>query len=254
VLIDIDNPTRDMMQELTLASGPLERTVAMFVSGDAGGLARTAIEAGVSAYVVDGLARAARCPVNVVDQPDLCDMTTPALVDRDPVVAAIGSEGTAPVLTREIKTRLERMLPGNLGGLAALAGRLRADVSARVPRPRRRAFWAWVFKGAPARRLGPRQGTRRRTRHQGRDRPRRPPARGPGGPGARDLLTLRAVEHLQEADVIFHDRLVDPDVLELARCDAERVYVGKMVAPHRRALSRLARRLAAGRAMPWQLP
>ncbi|MFZ7090359.1 ANTAR domain-containing response regulator [Primorskyibacter sp. 2E233] len=55
VLIDIDNPTRDMMEELTLASGPLERPVAMFVSGAAGGFAQTAIEAGVSAYVVDGL-------------------------------------------------------------------------------------------------------------------------------------------------------------------------------------------------------
>lgn len=55
VLIDIDNPTRDMLEELTLASGPLERPVAMFVSGAAGGLARAAVEAGVSAYVVDGL-------------------------------------------------------------------------------------------------------------------------------------------------------------------------------------------------------
>ncbi|WP_342743741.1 SAM-dependent methyltransferase [Salibaculum halophilum] len=54
-------------------------------------------------------------------------------------------------------------------------------------------------------------------------------------PGARDLLTLRAVEHLQEADVTFHDRLVDPDVLELARRDAKRVYVGKTVGAHRRA-------------------
>lgn len=56
VLIDIDNPSRDTMEELTIASGPLERPVAMFVSGAAGGLAKTAIEAGVSAYVVDGLA------------------------------------------------------------------------------------------------------------------------------------------------------------------------------------------------------
>jgi response regulator NasT len=63
VLIDIDNPTRDMMEELTLASGPLERPVAMFVSGQAGGLAQTAIEAGVSAYVVDGLSPARIKPV-----------------------------------------------------------------------------------------------------------------------------------------------------------------------------------------------
>ena len=76
-----------------------------------------------------GLAKAMRCPVNVVDQPDLCDLTTPALVDRDPIVVAIGSEGTAPVLTRDIKTKLEAMLPQNLGGLAALAGRLRPSVA-----------------------------------------------------------------------------------------------------------------------------
>ena len=55
VLIDIDNPTRDMLEELTLASGPLERPVAMFVSGAASGLAREAVEAGLSAYVVDGM-------------------------------------------------------------------------------------------------------------------------------------------------------------------------------------------------------
>ncbi len=55
VLIDIDNPSRDMLEELTVASGPLERPVAMFVSGAAGGLAKAAVEAGVSAYVVDGL-------------------------------------------------------------------------------------------------------------------------------------------------------------------------------------------------------
>ncbi|MEL7263083.1 MAG: bifunctional precorrin-2 dehydrogenase/sirohydrochlorin ferrochelatase, partial [Pseudomonadota bacterium] len=72
---------------------------------------------------VHGLAKAARCPVNVVDQPDLCDMTTPAIVDRDPIVVAIGSEGTSPVLTRQIKTQLEQSLPQSIGGLAALAGR-----------------------------------------------------------------------------------------------------------------------------------
>ncbi|NOC83827.1 ANTAR domain-containing protein [Ruegeria atlantica] len=55
VLIDIDNPSRDMLEELTVASGPLERPVAMFVSSAAGGLAKAAVEAGVSAYVVDGL-------------------------------------------------------------------------------------------------------------------------------------------------------------------------------------------------------
>lgn len=76
-------------------------------------------------------------------------MTTPAIVDRDPIVVAIGSEGTAPVLTRVIKTQQERMLPQTLGGLTAMAGRLRPSVTRNVPHARRRAFWAWVFNGAP---------------------------------------------------------------------------------------------------------
>lgn len=186
------------------------------------------------------LAQAARCPVNVVDQPALCDITTPSLVDRDPVVVAIGTEGTAPVLARQIKTRIEESLAPNLGGLAAFAGRMRGSVAARVPRAHRRGFWRWVFAGAP-REVWTRGGERDAARMikaaitQGAA----PDTARPGsialvgaGPGARDLLTLRAVARLQEADVIFYDRLVDDDVLELARRDAERVFVGKVVGAH----------------------
>lgn len=199
------------------------------------------------------LARAARCPVNVVDQPDLCDITTPAIVDRDPLVVAIGSEGTAPVLTREIKTRLEEMLPQTLGGLAALAGRLRPGVEARVPRAARRALWAWVFKGMPRD-----AWTRGREREAARAIKAAIAAGAPpqgaqtghislvgAGPGARDLLTLRAVERLQEADVIFYDRLVDEEVLELARRDAERVFVGKHVGAHGWPQDRINRMIVA---------
>ncbi|WP_223427069.1 siroheme synthase CysG [Tateyamaria pelophila] len=189
---------------------------------------------------VHGLAQAARCPVNVVDRPDLCDITTPAIVDRDPIVVAIGSEGTAPVLTRDIKTRLEQMLPQNIGGLAALAGRLRPSVERRVPRAQRRALWAWVFKGTPH------DAWTRGAEHDAAQAIKTAIANGQApvnraaghialvgaGPGARDLLTLRAVQRLQEADVIFYDRLVDAEVLELARRDAERVFVGKHVGAH----------------------
>lgn len=203
---------------------------------------------------VHALAKAARCPVNVVDQPDLCDMTTPAIVDRDPIVVAIGSEGTAPVLTREIKTRLERTLPQNLGGLAALAGRLRPGVARNVPREGRRAFWAWVFKGAPRA-----AWVRGAEREAARDIKAAITAGGAvdasqttgqialvgAGPGARDLLTLRAVERLQEADVIFFDRLVDEEVLELARRDAERVFVGKHVGAHSWPQDRINQRIVA---------
>ncbi len=186
------------------------------------------------------LAKSARCPVNVVDQPHLCDLTTPAIVDRDPIVVAIGSEGTAPVLTRDIKTQLEQMLPNSIGGLAALTGRLRASVARSVTRAQRRALWAWVFKGTP--RTAWTHGQERDAARLIKDAIARggpPEGRAKGhislvgaGPGARDLLTLRAVQRLQEADVIFYDRLVEEDVLELARRDAERVFVGKHVGAH----------------------
>ncbi|QDC10725.1 uroporphyrinogen-III C-methyltransferase [Oceanicola sp. D3] len=184
-----------------------------------------------------GLARAAGVVVNVVDQPGLCDAYTPSIVDRDPLVVAIGTEGAAPVLARQVKTRMEEMLEPRLGDFVAMAGRMREAVARRVPRAGRRAFWRWAFSEAP-----------RRLHASGAEREAAsalkqaiaaggaPDVQGEGlislvgaGPGARDLLTLRAVQRLQEADVIFYDRLVDPEVLELARRDAERVFVGKEV-------------------------
>ncbi len=183
------------------------------------------------------IAKAARVPVNVVDQPDLCDITTPSLVDRDPVVVAIGTEGTAPVLARSIKTQVEQMLDPGLGAFAALAGRMRGAVAQHVPRAARRAFWGWAFKGAPWE--AHKRGAQRDAAKMLKDAIRAgdaPSGKTQGaialvgaGPGARDLLTLRVVERLQEADIIFYDRLVDADVLELARRDAERVFVGKVV-------------------------
>ncbi len=186
------------------------------------------------------LARAARCPVNVVDRPDLCDITTPSLVDRDPVVVAIGTEGTAPVLARQIKTSIEETLPPSLGGLADFAGRLRSEVARRVPRDNRRAFWRWVFAETPRQ-----MWARGQESHAMRAVKSALDAGGAhaaprtgsialvgAGPGARDLMTLRAVARLQEADVIFYDRLVCEDVLEVARRDAERVFVGKVVGAH----------------------
>lgn len=202
---------------------------------------------------VHALARAARCPVNVVDRPDLCDITTPAIVDRDPIVVAIGTEGTAPVLARDIKTRLEQMLPQSLGGLAALAGRLRPAVARHVPRAQRRALWAWVFKGAPHDLWT--RGAERDAAREIKDAiaagcPSQTGAAGHialvgAGPGAGDLLTLRAVQRLQEADVIFYDRLVDGEVLELARRDAERVFVGKHVGAHSWPQDRINRVIVA---------
>ncbi|MGY6704433.1 siroheme synthase CysG [Roseinatronobacter sp.] len=186
-------------------------------------------------YAAHALAKEAGAMVNVVDRPALCDATTPSIVDRDPVVVAISTEGTAPVLARQIKSKMETLLEPGLGGLAALAGRLRPEVSRRVPQHQRRFFWDWVFNGPPRQAMA--RGAARQAASLIKD---TLAAGGTGavqgsialvgaGPGAADLLTLRALRLLQDADVIYYDRLVDPAVLELARRDAERVFVGKEV-------------------------
>ena len=185
------------------------------------------------------LAKEAGALVNVVDAPDLCDAVTPSLVDRDPVVVAIGTEGTAPVLACQIRTRVEEMLEPRLGDLAALAGRLRAAVAGRVPRRERRRFWAWVFSGEP--RLAHARGAEREAAAAIKKAIARGgvPGRDAGtvalvgaGAGSRDLITLRGVQRLQDADIVFHDRLIDEGVLEYARRDAERVCVGKAPGAH----------------------
>ena len=185
------------------------------------------------------LAKAGGATVNVVDQPDLCDALTPSIVDRSPVVVAIGTEGTAPVLARQIKTRLEQMLEPRLGDLAAIAGRLRGRAAMRLGPRDRRDLWRWVFDGPV-----------RRSHASGQEREAIQSIKAAietgdfrednagsvalvgAGPGAKDLITLRGVQRLQEADVIYYDRLVDPEILDLARRDAERVYVGKAPGCH----------------------
>ena len=180
-------------------------------------------------------ARAAGTVVNVIDRPELCDAFTPSIVDRDPVVVAIGTEGAAPVLGRAIKTEVETMLSPRLGSFVALAGRLRGAVADRFAPGARRGFWEWAFAGEA---LRAHQAGRERAAAQilkdAIEAGQTPESKGHialvgAGPGARDLLTLRAVQRMQQADVIFYDRLVDPEVLELARRDADRVYVGKDV-------------------------
>jgi len=193
---------------------------------------------GLDAAIHD-LAKYAGAVVNVVDQPALCDAITPSIVDRDPVVVAIGTEGTAPVLGRQIKTKVEHMLEPRLGDLAALAGRLRDFAAQRLGPRQRRDLWKWVFNG-PVRTqhaAGAEQHAARAlkeaiaTGNFAEAAPKSVALVG-AGPGSSDLITLRGVQRLQEADVIFYDRLVDPQVLELARRDAERVYVGKAPGCH----------------------
>ena len=174
-------------------------------------------------------ARAAGAVVNVVDRPDQCDMITPALVDRDPVVVAVGTEGAAPVLAKAIKTSLEQSLSPRLGGFIEMIRLQRGPVAEQVDGPARLAFWNWAVKGAPWRKwlAGDEKAAEAMVRVAAEAGG--PPEGETGGltfietPAAPDLLPLRAVQRLQDAAVILHDENLDEGVLELARRDAVRV-------------------------------
>lgn len=192
-------------------------------------------------------AKAEGALVNVVDYPDLCDAMTPSIVDRDPVVVAIGTEGTAPLLGRQIKTRVEEILHPRLGAFAALAGRLRRDVAHHVPRQNRRNFWRWMFAGAPWQMFSSGQENRavRELKHaiRGGERAVSGHLCFVHGAASAGLIPMAAVQRLQEADVVYFDEDVAEGVLELARRDAERVRVnvgGTSMASLTRLLARVS--------------
>ncbi|MEO8713705.1 MAG: siroheme synthase CysG [Acetobacteraceae bacterium] len=183
-------------------------------------------------------AQARGIPVNIVDRPALCGFIAPAIVDRDPLTIAVGSGGAAPVLSRLVRARIEAAIPPAFGRLAALAGQFRDTLRARFPdmavrrRVLERALGGrvadLVFAGqdaAAAAAFAEMIAT-------GEVAPGGMVHLVGAGPGAADLLTLRAHRLLGEADVIVHDRLVSDAVLALARRDAERVFVGKARADH----------------------
>ncbi len=184
--------------------------------------------------VVAAAASARQLPVNVVDDLKLSSFIFPALVDRSPIVVAIGSQGTAPVLSRRLREQLEALLPTRLGALARFAGSRRSTVQRMLRPSERRPFWERIFGGpVSAQVLSGDEGAAEATfdrelaaAHAGR------PAAGEvyligAGPGDPDLLTLRALQLLQQADVILYDRLVSKEVLDRARREAERIFVGK---------------------------
>jgi uroporphyrin-III C-methyltransferase/precorrin-2 dehydrogenase/sirohydrochlorin ferrochelatase len=189
---------------------------------------------------VVALAHEAGVPVNIVDRPELCDFFTPAIVNRAPLAVAVGSDGAAPVLSRHVRARIEAMLAPAFGDLAALAERLRERVSRRLgSAAQRRRFWARFFSGPVAEKVfaGETDAAEGEAMHM--------LEIGPNlaghvslvgaGPGAEDLLTLRAQRALQEADVIVYDRLVPEAIVAQGRRDARRINVGK--APGRHAVT-----------------
>lgn len=195
-------------------------------------------------------------PVNVVDCPELCSFIFPSIVDRSPVVVAVSTGGASPVLARLLRARLEMLIPAGYGRLAELAELFRKRVKAVIrDANERRHFWEQALRGPVAElALAGRQAEAeaRMTdllEAEGRS------FRGSGmvslvgaGPGDPDLLTLRAFRIIQQADVVVYDRLVSPEVMQLVRNDAERIYAGKQSSRHtlpqheiNRLLARLAR-------------
>ncbi|MDO5896015.1 siroheme synthase CysG [Agrobacterium sp. Azo12] len=186
--------------------------------------------------IVDA-ARAARIPANAVDQPDYCDFFTPALVSRAPVAIAIGTEGAGPVLAQMIRARIDQMLSPSLGALARLAVEYRDAAEKLVPKGAlRRSFWRQFFSGAVADAVAVNDGASARSEA---NRLLNTAGNTKGyvwlvgaGPGAEDLLTLRAQRVLMEADVIVYDALVPQAVVDMGRRDAERLSVGKRKGCH----------------------
>lgn len=184
------------------------------------------------------MARDAGALVNVVDRPDLCDFTTPSIVDRGALTIAISTNGAGPVYGRDLRARIEAMLPARIGALLDFAACYRDAVKAKIDENGRRAFWERFFKGpVAAKALAGDDPGAHEAMIETLNRPEG--ATGPGavhivgaGPGDPDLLTLKAFRLIQEADVILYDRLVSDEILNLARRDADRFYVGKAKANH----------------------
>ena len=186
---------------------------------------------GPDGIAAQAAARARGVPLNVVDMPGQCDFYTPSIIDRAPLTVAIASDGSAPVLARLVRARIEAVLSPGLGGLAALAGAMRARVAAMLSgRAARHYYEAMLTSPAVEQALARGEGPAAAEALL------EAQAHGPrqtgmvwlvgAGPGAIDLLTLRAQRVLQEADVILHDVLVPEAVVAMGRRDAERIAVG----------------------------
>ena len=222
-------------------------------------------------------------PVNVVDTPHLCDFIFPAIVDRNPIVIGISSNGKAPVLARLLRARLETLIPQGYGKLAKLAGEFRGEVKAKIPTlTGRRQFWERAFEGQVSQLIF--AGNERQAKAQlqadldstaaqiiknnttsqhsdvadvqtasitapvltdalvtndshGNTSAKSTQPVGEvyivgAGPGDPELLTFKALRLMQQADIVFYDALVSPQVLDLCRRDADKVFVGKKRSNH----------------------
>ena len=184
-------------------------------------------------------ARARGILVNVVDDTEACGFIVPSIVDRSPILVAISSAGKAPVLARLIRQKLESLIPAAYSQLATLAGSMRNEIKARVRSGKaRRRFWEWFFSGVASRAVLNHQPDlaldevsaylSKNASDEGKGEVYLVGA----GPGDPELITLKALRLMQQADVVLHDNLVSPQVLNLVRRDADRISVAKKKGCH----------------------
>ena len=221
------------LAELVLL-GALRHEDRRFQPGDLVGaeIAMAATDDAAVNAAVAAAARALKIPVNVADDAASSTFIMPSVVDRPPLQIAISSAGTSPVLARKLRTIIEAVVPFAFGRLAALAGRFRAASKRRHPDPEaRRRFWEEVMDGPVADMvLCGNEVLAEKALEEKLDEASK--LQGfvslvGAGPGDPELLTLRALRVMQRANVVLYDHLVAPALVDLARRDAERIYVGK---------------------------
>jgi uroporphyrin-III C-methyltransferase/precorrin-2 dehydrogenase/sirohydrochlorin ferrochelatase len=229
--LDAASASRIERVETDPLTADLSGIVAVFCAG--------AGEIGVG---VAARAREAGLPVNVMDDPAHSSFIVPAIVDRGDVVAAVGTGGASPVVARRVRERIEAALPARIGDLASLIGRWRRSIHDRIPdMPLRRRFWervvdgpigASVLAGRSDEAEGGLKAIADPSAYAGSSTPGNVEGRVTlvgAGPGDPDLLTVKALRALQDADIVFYDELVSAEVLDRARRDAIRVPVGRRV-------------------------
>jgi uroporphyrin-III C-methyltransferase / precorrin-2 dehydrogenase / sirohydrochlorin ferrochelatase len=179
-------------------------------------------------------------PVNVMDDLSHSTFIVPAIVDRGDVVVAVGTGGASPVLARRVRERIEAALPARIGDLSALIGRWRKLIHSRIPQfALRRRFWERVIDGPIGRlalegRNEDAEAALKAIADPSAFAAATASGRAEGfvtlvgaGPGDPDLLTVKGLRALQDADLILYDELVSPEILDRARRDAARVPVGR---------------------------
>lgn len=175
--------------------------------------------------------------VNVVDNPDISSFIMPSIVDRSPIIVAISSAGKAPVLARLIREKLEALLPMHIGRLATISGEFRHKVKQAISSvPLRRRYWEKLFTNGQLARLlqmgQNEQAIDLMERSLVKQETSGDVALVGAGPGDPSLLTLKALQLMQQADVVLYDRLVSSEILDLIRRDADLISVGKQAGNH----------------------